>query len=98
MDPSNYIILAIIAIIILRRISAMAGAAMGILVAVGVGIFGWGQYGAGNGMRFGTFALDRGVFLGLIVLWLGFEGFAFWRALQHHLATTQKPAADDRGE
>ncbi len=82
MDSSVYIIIAIIAVMVLRRISPKAGALLGVLVGIAVGVWGFGVYEKGATMNFAGFSLTKEIFLGLIILWVGMEGLSLKRALK----------------
>lgn len=81
--PGNvWIIVAVVAVVILRRFSRLAGSALGMLVAVAIGVWGGVTFDQGAGIALLGFPLSRPVFIGLVGVWFAIEGYGLVQALR----------------
>jgi hypothetical protein len=82
---------AVLGIIVLRRFNRIAGSVLAMLIAAGIGVWGFIIYGEGGGLAFAGWELPRTVFLGIIVVWIGLEGLSLWQTLRRR----KRPAAEE---
>lgn len=73
------LMLAVVAVLVVRRFSRTAGGLMGVAAAIGVGVWGEQVYSAGGTLGFAGTPLSREIFLLFPALWLLLELFNLWR-------------------
>jgi hypothetical protein len=86
----------ILLVIVVRRFNRIAASCLGILLSIGIGIWGHLEFakGPGHGVSLGPLALDEPVFLLLVAAWLGIEAFTLVQAIRHR---RQRVEADPDG-
>ena len=81
-----WIALAIVAVIVLRRFSAIAGSALGLTVAAAVGMWGFVVYSGGGKMVFLFGSVPPAGFYAAIAVWLAVEAYSLTKAVQRRRA------------
>jgi hypothetical protein len=92
MAANFWLIGAIAAVIIARRINRIAGGMVGIAIAVAVGAWGVYAYGDGGGMALFGLRLPLPVFLGFVALWCALEAFGVWQAISRRRSRAESDA------
>lgn len=74
----------IILVIVVRRFHRIVASCLGILLAIGIGIWGHLEYakGPGHGVSLGPIGLSEPVFLLLFAAWIGIETFTLVQAVK----------------
>lgn len=68
-----FILLAIVSIVVLRRFLPIVASLLGIALSIGIGVWGWIAYDRGAEVALLGMPMNRTMFLGLIVVWMGLE-------------------------
>ncbi len=84
MPPTLYIAIALLAVIVTRQIAARVAAVLGMLVALGIGVWGVFTYTRGGGMAFLGARIPPVAFFGFVVVLLAFEALNLALAQQRH--------------
>ncbi len=73
---------AVLGVIVLRRFNRVLGSVLAILLASGIGIWGFLIYRDGGQIAFAGQALPAAVFAGIIGVWVVLEGISLTQALR----------------
>ena len=77
-----FVAFGVIAVVILRRMMPMLASAVALVLAIGVGTWGWMAYAQGGGLALAGVPMQRHYFLGLVALVIGLEVFNLTRRLR----------------
>jgi hypothetical protein len=78
-----WLLAAVAAVIITRRFSKVAGGAVGVCVALGIGVWGMMRLTGGGGIAFAGVPITMPMFLGIIGVWTAFEAWGLWGAVRN---------------
>ena len=79
----NLIIIALVSVVVLgRRHLPIPAAALGMSIAVGIGLWGHQTYEAGGYVAIAALPLERSLFMTFVVLWFLLEGANLYREVQ----------------
>ncbi len=84
MSPTFFIAIALLAVVVTRRFAPRAASVLGMLVAVGVGVWGVVTYTRGGGMAFLGVRIPPAAFFGFVALLLAFEALNLSLAVKRH--------------
>jgi hypothetical protein len=84
MEMRFIVIGGIILVIVVRRFNRIVASCLGVLLSIGIGVWGHLEYakGPGHGVSLGPIGLSEPVFLLLVAVWLGIETYSLAQAIK----------------
>ena len=97
-QPTLFIIIGIGIVIAIRRFSPIIAGILGLLLTIGVAVWGVLSFKRGAALAFAGYEITQPVFLGFVAVWCGIEVWGLNRALKARRARldeTNNEASED---